>query len=220
MVFWGALWWISFSYCPEVLRDPLGQSRELFARSAKVGAAPSTTRAAAISNLSRRKRRECSPVKLMCVCEPKIWKEMLSTVHVALFSLPSSTPPIVQTVTWSLPSPPSCGSSRCGMPGIARDRAVANLLMTSLPKSVARSKNASARVSERKSLCVTCYVTVHFLLQSAKRRELPQTIFSLLARNFFDTFVVDSLRWRDQLGTRWKPRRRRRPKRDVKFHWN
>ena len=149
----------------------------------------------------KKKKKRVQPREVdVCLCA----QDMEGNVKylIALFSLPSSTPPIVQTVTWSLPSPPSCGSSRCGMPGIARDRAVANLLMTSLPKSVARSKNASARVSERKSLCVTCYVTVHFLLQSAKRRELPQTIFSLLARNFFDTFVVDSLRWRDQLGTR------------------
>ena len=103
----------------------------------------------------KKKKKRVQPREVdVCLCA----QDMEGNVKylIALFSLPSSTPPIVQTVTWSLPSPPSCGSSRCGMPGIARDRAVANLLMTSLPKSVARSKNASARVSERKSLCVNC----------------------------------------------------------------
>ena len=61
-------------------------------------------------------------------------------------------------------------------------------------------------------------VIVHCLLQFAKRRGLLLTISSWLASSSFDTFVVDSLRWSDRLGTSWRRRRRRRPKRDVKSH--
>ena len=94
----------------------------------------------------KKKKKRVQPREVdVCLCSEDIEENVKSF---GLFSLPSLTPPIAQTGNWPPPPPPGCGSSLCrkGSPEFALNRGVANLLKTSPPKSVARSRNASARV--------------------------------------------------------------------------